>query len=60
MSAMQVYDVVTGKLVTVTVAEAQAGLIRYARSLGPGTPACAEWERKAIEFGRLHREDERE
>ena len=32
----------------VTRAEAAAGLARYARALGPGTPACGEAERQAL------------
>jgi hypothetical protein len=44
---MQVYDVERDAMTEVTPAEARAGMVRYARSLGPGTPACAEWERRA-------------
>jgi hypothetical protein len=43
-----VYDADTGEPVTVTRAEAARGLIRYARSLGPGTPACGVWEQRAL------------
>ena len=42
----------TDSAIEVTRAEAVAGLQRYARSLGPGTPACGEWERRAIELAR--------
>ena len=45
-----VEDVETSQVGLVTRKEAAAGMIRYARSLGPGTPACAEWERRAIEI----------
>jgi len=38
----------TGEYREVTVQEAAAGMIRYARSLGPGTPACGEAERQAL------------
>jgi hypothetical protein len=43
-----VYDPATGSAIYVTEAEARAGMIRYARSLGAGTPACGEVERQAI------------
>jgi hypothetical protein len=44
-----VYDIDTGEIREVTVAEAAAGLVRYARrELGPGTPACGEAERQAL------------
>ena len=32
----------------VTRAEAAAGMVAYARTLGPGTPACGEVERAAL------------
>lgn len=34
----------------VTIEEAAQGLIRYARSLGMGSPACGEVERQALEL----------
>ncbi len=44
-----VYDVENDEPLEVTVAEAAAGMIRYAREhLGPGTPACGEMERQAL------------
>jgi hypothetical protein len=43
-----VWDVVTDQTLWVTRAEAAAGVVRYARSLGPGTPACGEVERQAL------------
>jgi len=36
------------EVVIVTRDEASAGLLRYAHSLGQGTPACAVWERRAL------------
>ena len=45
---MIVWNVDTDELVEVTVAGAAAGMIRYARSLGPGSPACGEVERQAL------------
>jgi hypothetical protein len=45
-----VYDLTTGTIASVPAAEARAGVLRYARSLGPGTPACGEWEWKALEI----------
>ena len=47
---VQVWDVGTDAVTEVTAAEAAAGMIRYARSLGPGTPACGEVERQALEL----------
>jgi hypothetical protein len=47
-----VWDAGSDTVIEVTVAEAAAGLVRYARSLGPGTPACAEFERRAIELAK--------
>lgn len=47
-----VYDVHSGRAIEVPAAEAMAGLIRFARSLGPGTPACAVLEQRAIELAR--------
>ena len=43
-----VYDVETGETREVTAAEALAGGIRYARTLGAGTPAAGEAERQAL------------
>ena len=40
----------TDEVLQVTVTEAAAGMIRYARTLGPGTPACGVVERRAIEL----------
>ena len=44
-----VYDVETGEGATVSRQEAAAGMVRYARTLGPGSPACA-WEKRAIDL----------
>jgi hypothetical protein len=38
----------TDTVLWVTRAEAAAGLVRFARSLGPGTAACGEGERQAL------------
>lgn len=43
-----VWDVEAGETAWVTRAEAAAGMVRYARSLGPGSPACGEAERRAL------------
>ena len=43
-----VYDIENDQIIEVTAAEALAGGIRAARTLGPGTPAAAEAERQAI------------
>jgi len=43
-----VWDVDAGCQREVTRAEAAAGMVRYARSLGAGTPACGEYERHAL------------
>ena len=40
----------------VTTAEAAAGMMRYARTLGPGSAACGEWERRALELLRSEEE----
>lgn len=45
---MNVYDTESGEITDVSPAEAAVGMIRYARTLGPGTPACGEYERKAL------------
>ena len=48
-SAMiSVVDAETGELHAVSRAEAAAGMVRYGRTLGPGTPACGVWERRAL------------
>lgn len=47
---VQVWDVDAEQLREVPRAEAAAGLVRYARSLGPGTPACGVGERRALEL----------
>jgi hypothetical protein len=48
MTTMTVWDAENDRTVEVSVAEARAGLGRYARSLGAGTPACGEWETTSI------------
>ena len=46
-----VWDVDTDETREVPVAEAAAGMVRYARrELGPGTAACGELERQAMEL----------
>lgn len=47
---VQVWDVNTDEIREVPLTEAAAGMIRYARTLGPGTPACGEVERQALEL----------
>jgi hypothetical protein len=47
-----VYNESAGEMREVTRAEAAAGMMRFARSLGPGTPACGVWERKALAMAR--------
>ena len=47
---VQVWDQSTDTIIEVTASEAAAGMIRYARSLGPGTAACGEVERQALEL----------
>jgi hypothetical protein len=49
-----VYDAGTGQVVHVTPAEAMAGQVRYARSLGEPSPAAAVGIRHALAFGREH------
>lgn len=46
---MLVWDADSNTIIEVSRAEAAAGMVRYARSLGPGTPACGEYERRALE-----------
>jgi hypothetical protein len=55
--AVQVWDVAADTALEVPRAEAVAGMIRYARSLGPGSPACGEAERQALELARGERAD---
>jgi hypothetical protein len=43
-----VYDCKAGEAREVTRAEAAADIMRFARELGPGTPACGEWEKYAL------------
>lgn len=43
-----------GGYIEVTVQEAAAGMMRYARTLGPGTPACGVVEQRALELLRSH------
>jgi hypothetical protein len=47
---VQVWDMDADEVREVTVAEAAAGMVRYARSLRPGTAACGEVERKALDL----------
>lgn len=43
-----VWDVDADCSRTVSREEAAAGMLRYARTLGPGSPACGEAERRAL------------
>ena len=45
---VMVWDVDTETMREVSRAEAAAGIVRYARSLGAGTPAAGEVERQAL------------
>jgi hypothetical protein len=45
-----VWDVENERMTEVPIAEAATGMIRYARSLGPGTPACGVYEQRAVEL----------
>lgn len=45
-----VWDMDADEVREVPAIEARAGMLRYGRSLGPGTPACGVWERRAIEL----------
>jgi hypothetical protein len=55
---VMVYDTETEEMLEVTVAEAAAGLVRYARrELGAGTPACGEMERQALEMLRADKQE---
>jgi hypothetical protein len=47
-----VYDVQSDAAKMVSRAEAAAGVMRYARSLGAGSPACGEAERRALQIAR--------
>lgn len=49
-----VYDLDAGETIYVPLAEARAGMVRYARSLGPGTPACGVWEERALKLAEQH------
>lgn len=50
MDMLMVYDEENDQVIAVSRAEAAAGMLCYARSLGPGTPACAVWEQRALEI----------
>jgi hypothetical protein len=45
---VMVWNVDTEEPMEVSRAEAAAGMVRYARTLGPGTAACGEVERQAL------------
>lgn len=45
---MLVYDAEAERVREVSTEEARAGMLRYARSLGRGTPACGVYERRAV------------
>ena len=47
--AVMVWDVQRNRSMLVAPAEARAGMVRYARSLGAGSPACAAAEDFAID-----------
>lgn len=47
---VQVYDADNDRVITLTRAEAAAGMVRHARTLGSGTAACGEVERQAVEL----------
>jgi hypothetical protein len=47
---VQVYDVARDQVIEVTRTEAATGMLRYARTLGTGSPACGEYERQAMEL----------
>ena len=53
---MFVWDVDREQMTEVTKAEAAAGMMRYARTPGPGSAACGEWERRAVELLRSEEE----
>lgn len=50
MSTVMVYDTNIGAIREVPRTEAVAGMLRYARTLGPGTAACGEVEQQALEL----------
>lgn len=54
---VMVYCEETDQILEVTPAEAAAGMLRYARSLGPGSAACGEVERQALEMLKGNRHD---
>ena len=54
--AVLVYDMQNGQITEVTTAEAAAGMMRYARTLGPGSAVCGEWERRSVELLRSEEE----
>lgn len=51
---VSVYDVDADRIRDIPRSEAAAGIARYARTLGPGTPACGEYERTAMEVTGTH------
>lgn len=53
---MLVWDVDREQMTEVTTAEAAAGMMRYAQTLGRGSAACGEWERRALELLRSKEE----
>jgi hypothetical protein len=55
---VQVWDVKAGRMRTVSKAEAAAGMARYGRSLGAGSPAAAVWERRAVRMVQGANEDD--
>jgi hypothetical protein len=53
---MLVYDLDNDQMTEVTTAEAAAGMMRYARTLGAGSAGCGEVERRAVELLRSEEE----
>jgi len=49
------HDTASGAVLLLTAREAAAGMLRYAHSLGQGTPACAAWEERAVRMARTGR-----
>lgn len=47
---VEVYSVERDEIITVSRQEAAAGIMRYARSLGAGTPACGVYEERALKI----------
>jgi len=43
-----VFDMDADQVILVPLAEARAGMVRYARTLGPGSPAAGVWEQRAL------------